>query len=115
VGTGKASAQLNGTYRYVLTKEDARKAGEPDLSPYPHTNTYILKDGQFDATGGFTGSYSVDGSRITFAPTDFDFDYTVTFTFTVDDEGNLDLDPIPGVDPGDAFEAGSHTVWTKIE
>jgi len=114
-GGGTAPAYLNGTYRYVLTKEDARKAGEPDLSPYPHTNTYILKDGHFDATGGFTGSYSVDGNRITFAPTDFDFDYTVTYTFTVDDEGNLDLDPVPGVDPGDAFEAGSHTVWTKID
>jgi TRAP-type transport system periplasmic protein len=114
-GTGNAPAYLNGTYRYVLTKEDARKAGEPDLSPYPHTNTYILKDGHFDATGGFTGSYSVEGNRITFAPTDFDFDYTVTYTFTVDDEGNLDLDPVPGVDRGDAFEAGSHTVWTKID
>jgi TRAP-type C4-dicarboxylate transport system substrate-binding protein len=110
---GTAPAHLNGTYRYVLTKEDARKAGEPDLSPYPHTNTYILKDGHFDASGGFTGSYSVDGNRITFAPDEFD--YTVTFTFTVDDEGNLDLDPVPSIDPGDAFEAGAHTVWTKID
>ena len=30
-GTGTAPAHLNGTYRYVLTKEDARKAGEPEL------------------------------------------------------------------------------------
>lgn len=110
--TGTAPAYLNGTYRYVLTKEDARKAGEPDLSEYPHTNTYVLKDGQFDATGGFTGSYSVDGNRITFAPDEFDD--TITYTFTVDDEGNLDLDPVPSTDAGDAFEAGSHTVWTKI-
>ncbi len=108
-------AHLNGTYRYTLTKEDARKAGEPDLSEYPRTNTWTLKDGQFDATGGFTGSYSVDGNRITFRPTDLDFDYTVTYTFTVDDKGNIDLDPVPSTDPGDAFEAGSHTVWTKID
>jgi TRAP-type C4-dicarboxylate transport system substrate-binding protein len=112
-GSESAPAYLNGTYRYVLTKEAARKLGEPDLSAYPHTNTYLLKDGHFDATGGFTGSYSVDGNRITFHPTEFD--YNVTFTFTVDDEGNLDLDPVLPMDPGDAFEAGSHTVWTKIE
>jgi TRAP-type transport system periplasmic protein len=114
-GTGTSPSYLNGTYRYTLTKEDARKAGEPDLSPYPHTNTYVLKDGHFDATGGFTGSYSVDGKRITFRPTDLGIDYTVSFTFTVDDKGNIDLDPVPGTDPGDAFEAGSHTVWTKID
>jgi TRAP-type C4-dicarboxylate transport system substrate-binding protein len=113
-GTGTAPAYLNGTYRYMLTKDDARKAGEPDLSEYPRANTWILKDGQFDATGGFTGSYSVDGNRITFAPVN-DFDYTTTFTFTVDDEGNLNLDPVPPVDAGDAFEIGSHTVWTKID
>jgi TRAP-type transport system periplasmic protein len=110
-----APAYLNGTYRYTLTEQDARKAGEPDLSLYPHTNTYVLKDGHFDATGGFTGSYSVDGNRITFRPTDLGIDYTVTFTFTVDNEGNIDLDPVAGTHPGDAFEAGSHTVWTKID
>jgi TRAP-type transport system periplasmic protein len=112
-GSESAPAYLNGTYRYVLTKEAARKLGEPDLSVYPHTNTHILKDGHFDATGGFTGSYSVDGNRITFHPTEFD--YTITYTFTVDDKGNLDLDPVLPMDPGDAFESGSHTVWTKID
>ena len=111
--TGTAPAYLNGTYRYVLTKEAARKAGEPDLSEYPRVNTWVLHDGQFEATGGFSGSYSVEGSRITFAPVDFDS--TTTFTFTLDDEGNLDLDPLPSVGRGDAFEGGSHTVWTKID
>jgi TRAP-type C4-dicarboxylate transport system substrate-binding protein len=111
-GTQTAPSRLNGTYRYVLTKEDARKAGEPDLSQLPRTNTWTLKDGQFDATGGFNGSYSVDGNRITFEPVG---DYATTFTFTVDDAGNLDLDPVPPVDPGAAFEIGSHTVWTKID
>jgi TRAP-type transport system periplasmic protein len=112
--TGTAPAYLNGTYRYVLTKKAARKAGERDLSEYPRTNTWILKDGQFEVSGGlggFSGAYSVDGNRITFAVDD----YTTTWTFTVDDEGNLDLDPTAGVDPGDAFESGAHTVWTKID
>jgi TRAP-type C4-dicarboxylate transport system substrate-binding protein len=114
--TGTAPAYLNGTYRYVLTKEDARKAGETDLSEYPRPNTWTLKDGHFEVRGtlgGFTGSYSVDGSLITFA-SDED-DSTITFMFTVDDEGNLNLDPVPGTDPGDAHESGTHTVWTKID
>ena len=42
-------------------------------------------------------------------------DYRTTFTFTVDDQGNIDLDPVPPVDAGDAFEIGSHTIWTKID
>jgi TRAP-type transport system periplasmic protein len=110
--TGTAPAYLNGTYRYTLTTEDARRAGEPDPSEYPRTNTWILKDGHFDVTGGFTGSYSVEGNRITFEPVG---DFTTTFTFTVDDDGNLNLDPVPPVDPGAAFETGSHTTWTKID
>ena len=108
---GTSPPNLNGTYRYTLTKEAARNAGETDLSVLPRTNTWILKDGQFDATGGFTGSYSVEGNRITFEPIG---DHPNTFTFTVDDEGNLNLDPLPPVDPGAAFEIGSHTTWTKI-
>ena len=108
---GTSPPYLNGTYRYTLTKEAARNAGETDLSVLPRTNTWILKDGQFDATGGFTGSYSVKENRITFEPVG---DHPNTFTFTADDEGNLNLDPVPPVDPGAAFEIGSHTTWTKI-
>jgi TRAP-type transport system periplasmic protein len=110
--TGTAPLRLNGTYRFVLTKEDARKAGEPDLSGLPRTGTWILKDGRFHADGGFTGSYSVEGNRITFVPVG---DITTTFKFTVDDEGNINLDPVPPVDPGAAFTIGSHTIWTKID
>jgi TRAP-type transport system periplasmic protein len=110
--TGTALAYLNGTYRYVLTKEAAQKAGEQDLSRYPHTNTWILKDGQFEATGGNIGSYSVEGNRITFAA--LGSHATSTYTFTVDDEGNINFDPVPGTDPGSSFEHGAHTIWTKI-
>jgi len=116
IGGGNTPAELNGTYRYVLTKEDARKFGEPDLSEYPHTNTWILKDGHFSVTGdfgGYTGSYSIDENRITFAAVGSD--YTATFTFTVDDQGNINLDPVSPVDAGDALEMGSHTVWTEID
>ena len=53
----------------------------------------------------------MEGNRITFEPIG---DLTTTFTFTVDDEGNLNLDPVRPTDPGAAFETGSHTIWTKI-
>ena len=36
---GRRPHTLNGTYRYTLTKDDARKAGETDLSGLPRTNT----------------------------------------------------------------------------
>lgn len=114
-GGHRDGAYLNGTYRYTLTQEDADALGDLETG-YPRTNTWILKNGHFEVIGeegGFTGSYSVDGNRITFEPVVAD--YTTTFTFTVDDEGNLNLDPVPGVDPGDAFETGAHTVWTKID
>ena len=115
-GTESAPAFLNGTYRYVLTKEDARKAGDPEAevpNEYPQVHTVTLKDGHVD--GGIFGAdatYSVEGDRITFSVPEYDT--TITFTFRVDDKGNLELDPVPPFDPGDAFQAGSSKVWTKI-
>jgi hypothetical protein len=35
-------------------------------------------------------------------------------TFAVDEEGNLDLEPVPPMDPGGAFECFYKT-WTKID
>jgi TRAP-type C4-dicarboxylate transport system substrate-binding protein len=110
--TGTAPAELNGTYRYVLTKEDARKAGDPELDEFPNVATVKLEDGQ--VAGGCFGqgaTYSVDDGRITFnAPA---YGYSLTFTFSADNEGNLDLTPVPPMDRGDAFQC-SYKVWTKI-
>ena len=108
---GTSPPHLNGTYRYTLTKEAARKAGETDLSVLPRTNTWILKDGQFDATGGFTGTYSVEGEpdhlRAHRRPPEHVHVHAGR-------RGQPQLDPVPPVDPGAAFEIGSHTTWTKI-
>src|SRR4029453_6422060 len=65
--TGTAPADLNGTYRYLLTKQDARKASDPELDAFPQVTTVKLQDGQVD--GGCLGqraTYSVTGDRITF-------------------------------------------------
>ena len=109
---GTAPADLNGTYRYVLTKEDAREGGEANLDEFPNVTTVTLEDGQVD--GGCFGqgaTYSLDDDRITFdAP---EYGYSMTFAFSADDKGNLDLTPVPPMDKGDAFQC-SYKVWTKL-
>ena len=110
--TGTAPADLNGTYRYLLTKEDALKAGDPELDVFPQVTTVKLQDGQVD--GGCFGpgaTYSVTGDRITFNSPESG--YSTTFTFAVDGNGNLHLTPVPPMDKGDAFQC-SYKAWTKI-
>jgi hypothetical protein len=110
--SGTAPADLNGIYRYVLTKEDARKGGEANLDEFPNVTTVKLADGQVD--GGCFGqgaTYSVTGDRITFNSPEYG--YSMTFTFTVDGKGDLHLTPVPPMDKGDAFQC-SYKAWTKI-
>jgi TRAP-type C4-dicarboxylate transport system substrate-binding protein len=111
--SGTAPVDLNGTYRYVLTKEDARKGGEANLDEFPSVTTVKLHDGRVE--GGCFGqgaTYSVAGDRITFdAP---EYGYGMTFTFSVDGEGNLHLTPVPPMDKGDAFQCSSKP-WTRID
>jgi TRAP-type C4-dicarboxylate transport system substrate-binding protein len=109
---GTVPADLNGTYRYLLTKDDARKVGDPEVDQFPHVNTVKLRDGKVE--GGCFGqgaTYSVTGDQITFDTPEYG--YTMTFTFSVDGKGNLHLTPAPSVDKGDAFEC-SYKPWTRI-
>jgi TRAP-type C4-dicarboxylate transport system substrate-binding protein len=110
--TETAPAYLNGTYRYVLTREDAEKVGDPEAEDFPQVQTWTLQDGRAENPWGLRGRYSVDGDRITFRF--IGFDYANTFTFRVDDAGNLHLTPVQPMDPGDAFMM-SYKPWTKID
>jgi TRAP-type transport system periplasmic protein len=110
--SGTVPADLNGTYRYLLTKEDARKAGDTELDELPSVTTVKLHDGQVE--GGCFGqgsTYAVNDDRITFDSPEYG--YSLTFTFSADDKGNLHLTPVPPMDTGDAFQC-SYKVWTKI-
>jgi TRAP-type transport system periplasmic protein len=109
--TGMVPADLNGVYRYTITKKDAIAAGAGDDPDYPTTNTVWLKDGSFRASGGLRGTYSVTGDRITFDVPDFG--YGLTFTFSVDGKGNLHLTPVQPMDKGDAVLWSTKT-WIKI-
>jgi TRAP-type C4-dicarboxylate transport system substrate-binding protein len=112
-GTGAAPARLNGTYRYVLTQEDADRMGDRDTG-YPLVNTITLKDGHLDGGcfGAQGGAYTVDDDRITFDSAEYD--PNVMVTFSVDDEGNLHLTPVAPIDPGIAFTC-FYKPWTKID
>jgi TRAP-type C4-dicarboxylate transport system substrate-binding protein len=116
-GTESAPAYLNGTYRYVLTEVDARKARDPEAEvehAYPQVITVTLKDGRLEGGcfGAEGGTYSVEDDRITFDSVEYD--PNVTVTFAVDDQGNLHLTPVPPMDPGDAFQC-FYKPWTKID
>ena len=113
-GSGPARANLNGTYRWVITKQDAQKAGDNDPEAvYPSITTITLKDGHLEGGcfGSGGGTYSVDGNRITFYSVESG--YSTKVTFTRDDHGSLYLTPVPPMDPGDAFTCFSQP-WTKI-
>ena len=112
-GTGTVPAALNGTYRWAITREEARKGGEPDWQEeYPTVVTAILEDGHMDQGPGEPGTtYTVNGDRITFdVPA---WGSTLTFTFSVDGKGNLHLTPVAPMDKGDQF-VWSRKVWTRI-
>jgi TRAP-type C4-dicarboxylate transport system substrate-binding protein len=111
--TGTVPADLDGIYRWTITREEARKGGEPDWQEgYPAVTTAILKDGHMDKGPGGPGTtYAVAGDRITFDVPDFG--YSLTFIFSVDGKGNLHLTPVPPMEKGDQF-VWSRKVWTKI-
>lgn len=109
---GSAPAYLNGSYRYVLTQEDADAVGDLETN-YPHINTITLEDGRLEGGcyGAGGGTYSVEGDRITFYSIEYD-GYT-TVTFSVGDDGDLHLTPVLPMDPGAAFEC-YYKPWRKI-
>jgi TRAP-type C4-dicarboxylate transport system substrate-binding protein len=112
--TGDSPAFLNGTYRFVITLDEAREADMVDPEDeYPIVDTMVLEDGHLE--GGCFGSagatYAVEDDRISFYSVEYGD--TATVTFTRDDQGNLHLTPVPPMDPGGAFQCFSQ-VWMKI-
>ena len=114
-GGALTAADLNGTYRFEITEEEARAAGMVDPEDtYPLIDTVTLDNGELEGGcfGAAGGTYAVEGNRITFHSIEYNYDSTVTFT--MDDDGSLHLTPVPPMDPGDAWQCFSQ-VWTKIE
>ncbi|MFE9446195.1 TRAP transporter substrate-binding protein [Streptomyces sp. NPDC006602] len=109
---------LDGTYRWTLTKDDARKygTGDEDLSHYPSTMTMTLRGGDWSMKSSSSpetdsGTYTVKGDRVV-----FDWPSTssqLTFTCSADAHGSLRLSPVEPMDAGDRF-VWSTRPWTKV-
>ena len=108
----KEASSLNGVYRFSISTEEATAAGAGDDPDYPTTVTVTLEDGIFINEHNDRGTYGVDGDRIWFTWSE---DVTpLTFTFTRDEDGNLTLETVEPMDPGDRILWTTKT-WTKID
>ena len=132
VGTAAPSdasaAALNGTYRWTSTEEDARANGDArlvgaEILPwYPMIGTMTLQDGTWEllwrgangaqATDG-PGTYSIDGDRIVLSNPEEPHG-SLAFTFATDDEGNVELEPLPPMQE-DAKFVFAHYAWERID
>jgi hypothetical protein len=124
VSTGTALADLNGAYRWTMTKQDAVASKTEDKSPehlaeFPWTFTMTLKDGTWSLSHRENGqpftdgraTYALKGNRISFT---WPEEGTVlTFTFSLDGKGNLHMRPVEPMNAGDQFVWATH-VWTRI-
>ncbi|HET6713345.1 MAG TPA: TRAP transporter substrate-binding protein DctP [Actinomycetota bacterium] len=111
----KAASSLNGVYRFSISKEEATAAGAGDDPDYPTTQTVWLEDGDWTMEGpegSNGGTYVVNGDEISFETPSYDV--INTFTFTRDEEGNLTLEAVEPMDPGDRILMTTKT-WTKID
>jgi TRAP-type transport system periplasmic protein len=121
----QAAGDLNGTYRWTITKQDVVASKTEDKSPehlatFPWMFTMTLDDGTWTLSHREAGqpytdgadTYALEGDRLSFT---WPQEGTVlTFTFSVDDKGNLHMRPVEPMDAGDQFVWATH-VWTKID
>ena len=109
----KTATKLDGTYRWVLTKADAIRFGEPpDQAPVGGVSTRTLHDGKWIGDGSDRGTYKLTtGDRIAFSwPSE---NSVLIFTFSRDRDGTLHLRPTPSVEQGDRFVWSSEP-WRRI-
>jgi TRAP-type transport system periplasmic protein len=118
----QAAGDLNGTYRWTITKEDALASNPEDksaehLATFPWMFTMTLDDGKWTLSHREAGqpytdgadTYTLKGDRLLFT-----WDGNVlTFAVAVDGKGNLHLRPVQPMDAGDQFVWATHP-WTKI-
>jgi TRAP-type transport system periplasmic protein len=118
----QAAGDLNGTYRWTITKQDVVASKTEDKSPehlatFPWMFTMTLDDGKWTLSHREAGqpytdgadTYTLKGNQLAFT-----WDGNVlTFTVSVDGKGNLHLRPVQPMDAGNQFVWATHP-WTKI-
>jgi TRAP-type C4-dicarboxylate transport system substrate-binding protein len=108
-------AFLDGTYRWRLTREGARRAGttEDPEDRYGNVVTMTLRDGRWLLAGEQPdyGSFAIRGDRLV-----FDWPRTnsvLTFSFKRHDDGTLDITPVLPMDQGDQYHWASGP-WQRV-
>jgi TRAP-type C4-dicarboxylate transport system substrate-binding protein len=122
-GKPRPANVINGTYRYIITKDDVRSHGaESDRNPaglaqYPSCFSVTLRDGRWlmtscsGASDTSTGSYALAGNRVTF---DWpDVGSRLTFTLSIGRDRTLRLEPVLPMEQGDQF-VWSTEPWRRI-
>lgn len=117
VGTPRPVSLLDGTYRWVITKADARAywhaPPQPGGDTFPIIGTAILRDGSWRFAGPEhdEGTYTIRGDRVRFVwPRVASI---LVFEFTREQNGTLHLKPILPMDRGDQFIWASQP-WRRI-
>jgi len=118
----QAAGDLNGIYRWTITKQDVVASKTEDKSPehlatFPWMFTMTLDDGKWTLSHREAGQPYTDGADTYTLKGDqlaFTWDGNVlTFTVSVDGKGNLHLRPVQPMDAGNQFVWATHP-WTKI-
>jgi TRAP-type C4-dicarboxylate transport system substrate-binding protein len=113
-GRERPASLVNGTYRWRLTEEGARRVGaKPSDEDVGSVVTMTLRDGgwQLGDDEFYSGTYSIRGNRLI-----FDWPSAagiLTFTFRRDESGSLDIAPVLPMDRGDQFVWGS-APWRRV-
>ena len=116
-GKRRPPGDLNGTYRWLLTRAAALAFGPgannaDTLAELPSVVTMTLRDGKWQLGGDpHGGTYTATRDRISFAwPA---VNSTLTFGYSADHDGTLHLTPSRSVERGDRFVWSSQP-WRRI-
>lgn len=109
----RSPSDFDGTYRWQLTAEGARRAGMPDDPEIGSVSTMTLSGGRWllGTDPHYSGTFEVSGDRLIFDwPSE---GYALTFTFKRDQNGSLDIKPVLPMDRGDQFVWASEP-WRRV-
>jgi C4-dicarboxylate-binding protein DctP len=106
--------RFDGTYRWQITAEGARRAGAPEDDPdIGSVLTMTLEGGRWllGSDPHYSGSFTMKGDRLVF---DWPGEgYALTFRFKRDRSGTLDITPVLPMDRGDQMVWAS-SPWRRV-
>jgi TRAP-type C4-dicarboxylate transport system substrate-binding protein len=111
--TVRSPSSFDGTYRWHLTAEGARRAGMPGDPDIGSVVTMTLRGGRWllGTDPHYSGTFEAKGSRLIF---DWPSEASVlTFSFKRGQGGSLDVKPVLPMDRGDQFVWAS-APWRRV-